>query len=309
MENVEALHTACHKAKHERQGWQAPIFLRAVEVTVDSIEFKGTEPTYDLEIDGEFPNFFANGIVVHNSRNSASSRAIPFERMIRKIDENPFIPVQFGSNQKGMQAGAEIEDGLLAINNWLHAKDDAINNAKFLANLNIHKQIVNRVVENFGYVTVICSFTSGGHNFYALRAHHMAQPEMQVLAYRMLQAQMDSVPQQLESGWHIPFGDKMPDGLLDEERLKIATARCARVSYENFDGEININSDYKLHDDLAKSGHWSPFEHCARASFMPNVRFGNFKGFIQYRTTFQNECRSKDDTDLKLILVNKPDWI
>ena len=38
------------------------------------------------------------------SRNSASSRAIPVERMIQRVMKDPFIPAQWGVNQKGMQA-------------------------------------------------------------------------------------------------------------------------------------------------------------------------------------------------------------
>lgn len=245
------------------------------------------------------------------SRNAASSRAIPFHKMMDKIQTNPFIPVQFGKNQKGMQAGPEIEDPTAAIHNWLHAKDDALNHGQFLANMGIHKQIVNRVVENYGYVTVICSATSGLYNLFGLRANKDAQPEFQVLAYRMLEAYLNNEPAQLEQGdWHIPFGDRMPDGTDLDTKKKIATARCARVSYENFDGEININSDIELHDNLAASGHWSPFEHCAMASGDPQVRTpGNFAGFFQYRHFFGDECRTKRNTNLEEILANKPDWI
>ena len=32
--------------------------------------------------------------------------------------------------------------------------------------------------------------------------------------------------------------------------IKIATARCARLSYMNFDGEIDYEKDLKLHDQL-----------------------------------------------------------
>lgn len=47
--------------------------------------------------------------------------------------------------------------------------------------------------------------------------------------------------------------------------LKIATARCARLSYNNYNGEIDYQKDIELHDRLLASHHMSPFEHCARA--------------------------------------------
>ena len=80
--------------------------------------------------------------------------------------------------------------------------------------------------------------------------------------------------------------------------LKIATARCARLSYMTFDGEIDYEKDIKLHDKLLESKHASPMEHCARA--MNNAEYesfykgqiglggesgwcNNFRGFIPYR--------------------------
>ena len=37
------------------------------------------------------------------SRNSASSRAIPFEKMVKVVEENPFIPIVWQKDHKGMQ--------------------------------------------------------------------------------------------------------------------------------------------------------------------------------------------------------------
>lgn len=91
--------------------------------------------------------------------------------------------------------------------------------------------------------------------------------------------------------------------------LKIATARCARISYETLgdDPKIDYEADIRLHDMLLESGHMSPFEHCARAmsdeefeyyKSFSNAKFNedgtliedsvkgwcrNFRGFIQYR--------------------------
>ena len=80
--------------------------------------------------------------------------------------------------------------------------------------------------------------------------------------------------------WHIPFGDKFSDGLSLEEKLKVATARAARVSYKTFSGEINYDDDYILHDQLLAEGHFSPFEHCAKADCGIN---DNFTQWISYR--------------------------
>ena len=126
-----------------------------------------------------------------------------------------------------------------------------------------------------------------------------------------------------------PFGDKFDDDRIieiiskntplltdptalaaeiDVYKIKIATARCARVSYLNFEGKDDYVKDIELHDILANSGHWSPFEHCAKAmedvdynSFAKGEMFysvesikktsgwcNNFKGFMQYRYLIEN---------------------
>jgi hypothetical protein len=41
------------------------------------------------------------------SRNAGSSRAIPVKKLIEDVLTDPFIPIFWGSNQKGMQAGEE----------------------------------------------------------------------------------------------------------------------------------------------------------------------------------------------------------
>ena len=119
-----------------------------------------------------------------------------------------------------------------------------------------------------------------------------AEIHMMALAEAMWDARNESVPVQLKAGeWHIPFGEDIDmaklaviantkyDSHASEFRhafhkeardlaIKVAVARCARVSYTvvGEEGkEPNYENDIKLHDRLAKSGHWSPFEHCAKA--------------------------------------------
>ena len=90
--------------------------------------------------------------------------------------------------------------------------------------------------------------------------------------------------------------------------IKIATARCARISYETLgdNPKIDYEADLRLHDMLLQSKHFSPFEHCARAMsdeeyyqffngqckeahyFNGNGWCRNFKGFIQYRHLIEN---------------------
>lgn len=201
---------------------------------------------------------------------------------------------------------------------WLEARDVAITRVEQLNELGLHKQIANRLLEPWMHITVILTATEYG-NFFSLRAHKDAQPEFQALAFMMLEKYNASTPKELSTGqWHVPFGDKLDsDKIFDtaawqEEtngmalemsgdmsrylinyKIKIATARCARVSYLNFEGKDDYNNDIKLHDQLAASGHWSPFEHCAMANWNSG-NSGNFKGWTQYRKGFPIENRSDD---------------
>lgn len=138
----------------------------------------------------------------------------------------------------------------------------------------------------------------------------MADIHMMALAECIYDAYNESTPKQLKSmEWHIPFGDDIklgdaePLGYNISNVIKVATARCARVSYTVVGEEgkpADYEADIKLHDRLSKSGHWSCFEHCAQAmdsdmynNDSKNGWSGNFKGFIQYRKLFANENVTK----------------
>lgn len=283
------------------------------------------------------------------SRNSASSRAIPFETMIQKVMDEPFVPIKWQADHKGMQGNTYLTGRMqdLADGRWLAARDAAVQQAKYLSrNIGATKQLCNRLLEPFLYHTIIVT-ASEWQNFFALRAHEAAEIHIQDLAFKMLDAYNKSTPKKLKAGeWHIPFGDRLdeeriyemvddtngdPDRFsedaieeaFEEAKIKIATARCARVSYLNYEGGDDYEKDVKLHDRLSGMGHWSPFEHCAQAmtkeEYQSHLRgevrlqqvtrhtkayetgdnpkaegwSGNFKGFVQYRKVFIGE--NKED--------------
>lgn len=261
-----------------------------------------------------YPRFIHAEFMTHRvfSRNAASSRAIPIEKMLKAIEDQPAIPEFWGKNQSGMQANVELEGSDLysAKFRWDSARAQAIAGVKSLNEINVHKQIANRITEPWAHITVMATATDY-LNFFSLRAHKDAQPEFQVLAYTMLREYLRSNPVEVEEGgWHIPFGDRMPEGLTLEQRLKIATARAARVSYNTFEGEINPEKDYELHDRLAASGHWSPFEHCATTLPYADEVCGNFRGWQQYRKSFPKENASHvTEKDLARIYANMPTWV
>ena len=61
------------------------------------------------------------------SRNASSSRAIPVDRLIQDVMDDPAMPINWGSNKPGMQAGDELPSGEIG---WLMARDDAVRNAR-----------------------------------------------------------------------------------------------------------------------------------------------------------------------------------
>jgi len=69
------------------------------------------------------------------ARNASSSRAIPFAVTVKRVIEDPFIPVYWGENQSGMQAAKEIADWKKprAEKLWLEARDHMIRIASILA--------------------------------------------------------------------------------------------------------------------------------------------------------------------------------
>lgn len=254
----------------------------------------------------KYPRFIHSEFMTHRvlSKNAASSRAITLDKMIQSVLDDPAMPEFWGKNQKGMQAYEELDVISIeaAKQEWLAARDRAVQSVRILQELNLHKQLSNRLLEPWSHITVLCTGTDW-ENFYSLRAEAAAQPELQKLAFLMLEKYNNNEPKPLEMGdWHIPFGDKYLNDVTLEDALKICTARAARVSYNNFEGSIDFQKDVKLHDSLMSSGHWSPFEHCAKALNTPN-RFGNFIGWLQYRKLFPNENRK--DNRIKHVRLSK----
>jgi hypothetical protein len=290
------------------------------------------------------------------SRNSASSRAIPFEKMVKMVEEDPFIPIAWQKDHKGMQ-GTEYfneEESKSKIKEWLIARDNAVTQAKKLHSEGVTKQLCNRLLEPFLWHTVLLTATEF-ENFFKLRCpqyvinwypkdrpealeptqatfkskeqailytgecsnwtendwrmSNIAQAEihMQALAEAMWDAYNKSTPVFLrENQWHIPYRENIDKDNIDDV-IKIATARCARLSYMTFDNEIDYEKDIKLHDKLIENCHLSPLEHICQClteeeyqASTKTIGFyngriileegwcGNLRGFKSYRYIIEN---------------------
>lgn len=219
------------------------------------------------------------------SRNAASSRAIPVSKQIQRVIDHPAMPNEFGKNQSGMQADGVIDNQDEAKALWLEARDAAVEQAIKLNDMGIHKQVVNRILEPYVWMTVIISSTEW-ENFFKQRCSPLAQPEIHALADLMREEYNNSQPELLDRGrYHTPYIQS--DEVFDQETAKaVSAARCARVSYLTHDGVRDVQKDIDLYNMLcsADPGHWSPLEHVARPalSARSEVR-GNFRGWAQLR--------------------------
>ena len=117
------------------------------------------------------------------SKNAGSSRARPSKSIIDQVRDGPWGPIHWGKNQAGMQANEELRGvGRQAAKwEWCDAARFAAEKAESLLDIGAHKQIVNRLLEPFTYVDVLLTATDWA-NFFALRLHEDAQPEVQDLA-------------------------------------------------------------------------------------------------------------------------------
>lgn len=229
----------------------------------------------------QFPRFLLPQFNTHRmfSRNSSSSRAIPVEKRILQVQTNPFVPDHWGKNKPGMQATQEITDTDHARSCWMQAIQSSIASAKEMQGLEVHKQLANRLLEPFAYQTVLVTATDW-ENFFHLRLHEDSQPEMQELARAMHEALRQSLPRL--ASFHLPFVSLEEAGNnVMSKLLSLSVARCARVSYD-LEKQYSQEADEALESRLRIAGHFSPFEHQARAAKDDNYH-RNFKGWIQHR--------------------------
>jgi thymidylate synthase ThyX len=237
-----------------------------------------------------YPRFIHAEFMTHRvfSRNASSSRAIPIERVIQDVMDDTAMPIHWGANQSGMQAGEELPSGEIG---WLIARDDAVRNAQRLADQGYHKQIVNRILEPFQHINVLVTATEWD-NFFALRDHADAQPEIQELARAMRDVMVGSEPERLMAGqWHTPYVDtveRIDNDILDA--MRISAARCASVSYKTVDGKtMSVERALSIYDSLTGDPlHASPFEHITRPDPDNGKGCRNFTGWHQWRSDIEH---------------------
>lgn len=287
--------------------------------------------TYELE----YPRFIHGEFMTHRnfSRNAMSSRAVPIEKMIEQVRTNPAVPIHWGKNQSGMQAKVELEGSDLGstICEWEAAARLAASCAEKMDEYGAHKQVVNRILEPFQVMKTVMT-TTEINNFFYLRCHEDAQPEIKELADCMYEAYNSCEAELLKNGeWHTPYvdhfrasdGDAVLEyhsnsiGLSVEDALKVSASCCAQVSFRVYDD--GIDKAKRIYDRLVESKpvHASPFEHQAKPISseitgaygcdldaydieegvthfdFDKLWSGNFCGWIQYRQLIKDNVCNK----------------
>lgn len=257
-----------------------------------------------------YPRFIHAEFMTHRvfSRNASSSRAVPVTKMIEQVRTASAMPIHWGKNQTGMQAHQELdEQGIkMAESAWLNSAEIAWRRAELLLHLGLHKQIVNRVLEPFLHISVIVTATEWS-NFFELRDHPDAQPEIHELAIQMKEAMAGSMGQyrpfdrQTTAAWHLPYVTAEERALYPKGPAflaKLSAARCARVSYLTHDGrEPSRAEDLALYERLVGSRplHASPIEHQAYPLACADQRSRNFLGWRQHREIIEAAFTTKEN--------------
>jgi hypothetical protein len=262
-------------------------------VECDSVGENGERLT---TIVGTLPRFMLPELNTHRvfSRNSASSRAVPISKTIANVQVSPAVPIEFGSNKPGMQAGAEDPSVAKSAKEvWLLARDTAVAHAQLMEYMGVHKQIVNRLLEPFMWHEVIITATEWD-GFFNQRISELAQPEIRVFAEAVKEAMDASEPAEVGTdGWHLPFIQEDEQGLKHAVKVAASVARCARVSYLNHDGVRDITKDIDLFAKLVTAAppHASPLEHIAMwtSATVHAGAYRNFSnGWIQFRAIIED---------------------
>ena len=157
----------------------------SAQIVADSINPQGDRITTFLLT---YPRFIHGELMTHRmfSRNSASSRAIPFEKMYKMVAEDPFIPIAWQKDHKGMQGTEyfikEINDDYDEIyilrQEWIYARDKALDSATYLHSRGLSKQICNRLLEPFMWHTTLVSATEFDNFFELMTIRRTPKPTL-----------------------------------------------------------------------------------------------------------------------------------
>ena len=288
----------------------------------------------------DFPRFILAELNTHRaiSKNGASSRAIPVAQQIKRVQDNPVVPIHFGLNQAGMSADTEVdvETKSKGVYEWLFNANRSVVGAQILQGMGVHKQVVNRIMEPYSFMRMVVTATEWD-NFFWLRLHKDADPHIAELARVMLHAYQKTRAAPLdESCWHTPFfGNgywtadvEYHSGITAQQAIEHSMSCCAQTSYRKLDMSTEKTEAIVERLFNGERSHASPSEHIAQPMLFPtadilshspnvyedpftnreathvdylgNFWSNNFKGWHQYRDCIPNNVCTNFDFNTPL---------
>jgi hypothetical protein len=281
-----------------------------IKATVLADSIAGVAGPRMITYEAEYPRIILAELNTHRMlpKNSHSSRAIPFLKMVEQLNGRP---VRFGAANKGMQDTGEDHETMLfggfsAEEFWDMARKSAIRFSREFYQSGYHKQVFNRITEPYQMMRTVLSGTEWS-NFFWLRHHDAADPTLQELARVLYEARKLSQPELIFPGeWHLPYvgharmsdgklayfienmsddGEEMLQSLTTEQGKIVSAARSAAVSFRNED--YGLTKCVEVHGRLLSDDrkHGSSFEH--QASPMKSLTFGNNVNMTDVNINYQ----------------------
>lgn len=278
------------------------IKVKILADSISSVSSKARITSYELE----YHRYIHAEFMTHRvfSKNAASSRAIPAAKLLQLVRDEPMLPIHLGMNQGGMSANQELpaDVQIRILELWEELGGLIADKVEALAQLGLHKQVVNRPLEAMLPIKVVATGTE--HlNFFELRDSQYAQPEFQVLARKMREARDASTPRELKPGeWHLPYitdhdRDWVAKGTcsiewdVEQTLCWLSAARCARTTHA-LGGMTTKSAEEEIAKgrELFTLKHMSPFEHIATPTDFTGATPQEVGALIYHLATPESKC-------------------
>lgn len=264
--------------------------IEAEVILASQSGYTNIPPIYTIRV--RFPRSLLPAFSKHTLLrfNGVSNRAVKTLKAIEDVRANPWVPIDFGGQQKGMSGNPDFttlvteEDcsngyqlclespegnqGLTPEQAWLDCMNWVTAYAEAMAKSGLHQETVSRLLEPFQMTELIITATCWD-NFFNLRLHKDAQGSFNELARVMKEAMSGATVRPLINGWHLPMlTEEEALSMSPEDACKLSSARTAVISYNTHRGEpMTLEKGLKLYNHLVsdpKALHLSPLEHQAR---------------------------------------------
>ena len=213
-------------------------------VRIESLEYVGERETYDLEVEGPYHNFIANGVVTHNSVNEYSGRYSLMPLLFHRPEPEHF-GIQSAENNQGREPGTGTPELYQeASRRWEAIRGAAADTYSWMVGENVARELARIDLPLSTYTQWYWKIDL--HNllhFLTLRADPHAQWEIQAYA-RVMAGMVKRVAPLSFEAWldYQVMGDKLSRAEI------VALARLIDPSEEGLrvrDGASMSNEDLK----------------------------------------------------------------